>query len=161
MLKTTLRRPWQLAAPGLLAITLASCDRPENMIVGTWKGRGTMGYTQDVAEFSADGTCKLSLGGTPQACAWGRGADGNLSIRYGVGKPTTAVLGAITDDQLWFLRGDHTESSWTRKGSKLDGNVMDFTRGQELVQSGDCEHGMAALKAAADQGFEGGQNSLA
>jgi hypothetical protein len=141
MLKTALRRPWRLAVPGLLALILASCDGPEKLIVGTWKGRGDTGYTQDVAEFFADGTCKISLGGTPQACSWGRGADGNLSIRYGIGKPTTTVLGAVSDDSLWFQRGDHTEASWTRKGSKLDGSPTDFTRGSQLVQTGDRQQG--------------------
>jgi hypothetical protein len=151
MLKTTLRRPWQLVALGLLALVLASCDGPETVIVGTWKGRGAPGPARDVAEFSADGTCKLSRGGTPQACAWGRGADGNLSIRYGTGRPTTTVLGAVSGDELWLLRGDHTESSWIRKGSRLDSKVTDFTKVQKLVQTqtGDSEPGTAALKDAA------------
>ncbi len=163
MLKGFRHRTRRLVALGLLAGILASCaiPIPEDPIVGTWKGGEGTGSDQDVAEFSADGTCKLSRGGARQACAWAREADGKLSIRYGAGQPTSAVHGEIGGDRLWFLRGNHAESSWVRKGSELDANLMDYTKGEKLIQAGDYEHGMAALKAAADQGLDDAQNNLA
>ena len=154
------RRP-ALAVLGLLALILPSCGSSESPIVGEWKGRSSLGYTQDAAEFSAGGACKLSQGGARQVCAWSREADGSIKISYGTERPATTVRGTITGDQMWFMQGDHTESSWIRKGSELDACVAAYSKGQELIQAGDYEQGMAALKEAADRGFEGAQNSLA
>jgi hypothetical protein len=38
--------------------------------------------------------------------------------------------------------------------------VKAYSRGQSLIQAGDYENGMAALKESADGGFDGAQNSL-
>jgi tetratricopeptide (TPR) repeat protein len=145
----------------LCAANLSACGDSGGQIVGSWKGRGIMGYTQDSGEFSADGTCKIVRGGTPQVCDWAPQVGGSLKIRYGTEHPTTTVRGVIHDDQMWFMQGDHTESSWIRSGSPLDVSVTAYTNGQSLIQAGDFEHGMAALKEAADRGFDGAQNSLA
>jgi hypothetical protein len=58
-----------------------------------------------------DGSCKLRQGGAWQVCDWALQAGGSLRIRYGAERPTITVRGVIDGDQMWFMQGDHTESS--------------------------------------------------
>jgi tetratricopeptide (TPR) repeat protein len=157
---TPLQR-WKLASLALGAAALLACGGASGNIVGSWKGTGAMGYNQDVADFFADGSCKALQGGERRFCSWTERSSGGFEVRYGADDPDGDRRAEVEGDQMLLKQGDQVTSSWVRAGSPLDKDVEAYTRGQSLIQAGDWEHGMAALKEAADRGFAGGQNSLA
>lgn len=154
-------RNWNLTALTLGAAALLACGRSNGDIVGSWRGMGTLGYNQDVADFLADGSCKSLEGGTRRFCSWRESPGGALEVRYGEESKDAPLRAEIDGDQMVLSRDGHAESSWVRAGSELDKSVATYTKGQSLIQAGDFEQGMAALKEAADRGFAGAQNSLA
>jgi tetratricopeptide (TPR) repeat protein len=152
-------RNWHLIALALGAAVLLACGNSSGDLVGSWKGLGTAGYNQDVADFFADGSCKSLEGGERRFCSWSD-RPGGLEVRYGTDQDT-ALKAVIEGDRMWLTQDGRAQSAWVRSGSELDGSVTAFTKGLSLVQAGDYEQGMAALKEAADRGYIGGQNSLA
>lgn len=147
--------------PLALGALLLACGHSGGKIVGSWKGTGGMGYNQDVADFFDDGSCKSLEGGERKFCAWTERASGGYDIRYGQDTKEAPLRADVNADEMVISRDGHFESSWVRKGSELDKSEEAYTKGQSLIQSGDLEHGIAALKEAADRGFIGAQNSLA
>lgn len=160
MFEEGFHRSWLLTLLAFGATLLAACADPSKQILGEWKGQGPMGYNEDIGEFLPDGSCKLLRAGARQYCAWvERG--GTLQVRFSADNPDSTLRAVIKDDQMWLMEENKTESSWVRLGSELDKSVAAYTKGQQFIQAGDYEQGIAALKEAADRGFEGGQNSLA
>jgi len=149
-----------LTALALGAALLLACGNSGRELVGSWKGMGQLGYNQDVADFLADGSCKSLEGGTRRFCSWSARPGGVLLVRYGT-EPDADLKAEIENDRMVLLRGGHTESAWVRSGSPLDVSMTAFTKGLSLVQAGDYEPGIAALKEAADRDLSSGQNSLA
>jgi len=153
-------RNWHLTALALGAALLLACGNSGREIVGSWKGMGQIGYNQDVADFLEDGSCKSLEGGNRRFCSWSARPGGVLLVRYGT-EPDAYLKAEIDGDRLLLLRGEQTESAWVRSGSPLDVSMTAFTKGLSLVQAGEYEPGIAALKEAADRDLSSGQNSLA
>jgi len=153
-------RNWHLIALALGAALLLACGNSGRELVGSWKGVGARGYNQDVADFLEDGSCKSLEGGERRFCSWSERPGGVLQVRYGT-DPDADLKAEIDGDRMWLKQGEQAQSAWVRSGSKLDGTVAAYTKGMSLLQAGDYEQGMAALKEAADAGFLSGQNSLA
>jgi tetratricopeptide (TPR) repeat protein len=160
MLRKSLRNR-MLVPLALGAALLLACGSSGGKIVGSWRGTGGMGYNQDVADFFDDGSCKSLEGGERKFCAWTERASGGYDIRYGEGGKEAPLRADVDGDHMVISRDGHTESTWVRKGSELDKSVEAYTKGQSLIQSGDLEHGIAALKESADRGYIGAQSELA
>jgi tetratricopeptide (TPR) repeat protein len=154
-------RIWRLPALALGAALLLACGNSGRELMGSWKGTGGMGYNQDVADFFADGSCKSLEGGTRRFCAWSAHPGGVLEVRYGADQPESTLRAVIDGDHMVLKQGEEPVSTWVRSGSKLDVTVTTYTKGQSLIEAGDYEQGLAALKEAADAGYLLGQNSLA
>ena len=142
------------------AAVLLACGNSGRELVGSWKGLGDIGYNQDVADFFADGSCKSLEGGERRFCSWSERPGAGLQVRYGADQEA-ALKVEIKGDRMLLLQGDQTISAWIRSGSQLDVDMTAYTKGQSLIQAGDYEHGIEALKEAADRGFSSSQNSLA
>jgi tetratricopeptide (TPR) repeat protein len=153
-------RIWRLPALALGAALLLACGNSGRELVGSWKGTGQRGYNQNVADFLEDGSCKSFEEGTRRFCSWSARPGGVLLVRYGT-DPDADLRAEIDGDRMWLKQGDHTQSVWIRSGSKLDATVTTFTKGMSLLQAGDYEQGLAALKEAADAEYVPGQNNLA
>jgi len=149
-----------LPALALAATLLLACGSSGRDLVGSWKGTGGMGYNQDVADFLEDGSCKSFEGGTRRFCSWSARPGGVLLVRYGT-DPGSDLRAEIDGDHMVLKQGEEPVSTWVRSGSKLDATVTTYTKGQSLIEAGDYEQGLAALKEAADAGYLLGQNSLA
>jgi tetratricopeptide (TPR) repeat protein len=149
-----------LTALALAATLLLACGSSGRDLVGSWKGTGGMGYNQDVADFLEDGSCKSFEGGTRRFCSWSARPGGVLLVRYGT-DPDSDLRAEIDGDHMVLKQGEEPVSTWVRSGSKLDATVTTYTKGQSLIEAGDYEQGLAALKEAADAGYLLGQNSLA
>ncbi|PYQ68374.1 MAG: hypothetical protein DMF53_00300 [Acidobacteria bacterium] len=153
-------RHWYLPALALGAAVLLACGSSGSELVGSWKGMGPRGYNQDVADFLADGSCKSLEGGERRFCSWSARPGGVLLVRYGT-DADAELQAEIDGDRMWLKQGGQAQSAWVRAGSKLDGTLAAYTKGMSLIQAGDSEQGMAALKEAADAGLLSGQYSLA
>jgi tetratricopeptide (TPR) repeat protein len=152
---------WHLSALALGAALLLACGNSGRELVGSWKRvEGGKGYNQDVADFLTDGSCKSLEGGERRFCSWSERPGGVLLVRYGT-DPDADLKAEIDGDRMQLKQGDHIQSFWIRAGSKLDGTMAVYTKGMSLIQAGDYEQGMAALKEAADAGLLSGQSSLA
>jgi tetratricopeptide (TPR) repeat protein len=142
------------------AALLLACGNSGRDLVGSWKGLGAMGYNQEVADFLEDGSCKSFERGERRFCSWSARPGGVLLVRYGT-DADAELQAEIDGDRMWLKQGERAQSAWVRAGSKLDGTVAAYTKGMSLIQAGDYEQGMAALKEAADAGLLSGQNNLA
>jgi tetratricopeptide (TPR) repeat protein len=153
-------RNWNLTALALGAALLAACGNSGRELVGSWKGTGALGYNQDVADFLEDGSCKSLEGGERRFCSWSARPGGVLVVRYGT-DADSELQAEVDGDRMWLKQGGQAQSAWVRLGSKLDATVGTYSKGISLIQAGDDEQGLAALKEAADAGYLPGQNSLA
>lgn len=155
------RSYWRLLYPAFGAAVLLACGHSGGGLVGSWKGTGSLGYNQDVADFLEDGSCKSLEGGNRRFCSWSERPGGAIEVRYGDEDKDSPLRAEVDGDQLVLTRDGRPESSWVRAGSELDKSVASYTKGQSLIQAGDYAQGIVALKEAADQGLPGGQSSLA
>jgi tetratricopeptide (TPR) repeat protein len=119
------------------------------------------GYTQDVADFLEDGSCKSLEGGNRRFCSWSARPGGAIEIRYGDEDKGSPLRAEIDGDRMQLTRDGRPESSWVRMGSEMDKSMASYTKGLALVQAGDYAQGVVALKEAADRDFSDAQNSLA
>ncbi len=62
-------------------MALLACGHSGGDIVGSWRGMGTLGYNQNVADFPADGSCKSLEGGPRRFCSWRESPGGSLEVR--------------------------------------------------------------------------------
>ena len=153
-------RSWHLIALALGAALLLACGNSGRELVGSWKRAKAQGYNQDVADFLADGSCKSLEGGERRFCSWSARPGGVLLVRYGT-EPDVNLKAEIDGDRMWLKQEDQVQSIWIRTGSKLDATVTTHTKGMSLIQAGDYEQGLPALKEAADAGYVGSQDQLA
>lgn len=159
MLRATVWRWCRLLALALWIVLLLGCqDDSKHRIVGQWKGVGAQGANQDHAEFAADNHCELTRGGRALGyCMWTPRDDHAFDVVSDV-----PLVGVVDGDRMWLKQDKQSAvSAWVRAGSKLEATVTVFTKGQSLIQAGEYEQGIAALKEAAGQDYAGAQNSLA
>ena len=151
----------RLLCLALGAALLLGCGKSGRDLVGSWKGMGPMGYTQDVADFLEDGSCKSLEGGNRRFCSWSARPGGAIEVRYGDADKDSPLKAEVNGDQLVLTRDGRPESTWVRVGSELDKSVASYTKGQSLIRAGDYAQGIVALKEAADHELPGAQDSLA
>ncbi|HEY4592196.1 MAG TPA: hypothetical protein VIJ61_07290 [Thermoanaerobaculia bacterium] len=142
------------------AALLLACGNSGRELVGSWKRAKAQGYNQDVADFLEDGSCKSLEGGERRFCSWSARPGGVLLVRYGT-EPDADLRAEIDGDRMWLKQGDQIQSVWIRTGSKLDATVATHTKGMSLINAGDYEQGLPALKEAADAGYVGSQDQIA
>lgn len=135
---------------------------PHAPIVGQWKQVTPEDYGVEIAEFSADGSCRLPYKPLKlRSCHWSLQFDGRVRISYGLLLPINNIVGTVKRDELNLDYGDQTGSYWVRVGSQQERNTIVYFVGKAYIQLGEYKKGMADWKQAADQGHNGAANSLA
>lgn len=148
---------------GLAGIACTVPADPKSPFLGEWRLITGSGPARAILTLLPTGSCTLKADKREyRSCSWITRPNNEVTVNYGRYLSLSSASATVAGDELTVTFGDDREVRrfFARAGSQRERDFIAYFQGEELINSGDFEHGIAQWTLAADHGLAGAQNNL-